>query len=242
MFNKINGGDEMPNKMAGFWIRLVANFIDSILIAVIGFVLGLVLAITNNEHFLVDYSVDAINFLYLLLLPVLWYGYTLGKKALNIRIVKVDTSNVTLWTMIKRNVISTIVYLLPLFISFFIAILTFGNNLGAILDELTHGTMETPPVSKLDETVVIFSVIILIGILMTFLLFAISAFMVGLREDKRSIHDLIAGTIVIKGSPSSLHKIETDPESTTNTNNDLSLPTLETNNSNEPPTNNDNKS
>lgn len=86
--------------------------------------------------------------MYYLLLPIFWYGYTVGKKALGIRIARVDGEKLGFGTMFMREVVANLVY-----------VLTFG-----------------------------------IGII-------ISAFMVGIRNDKRSIHDLIAGTYVTYDDP-----------------------------------------
>ena len=86
---------------------------------------------------------DGANFLYQLILPVLWAGYTLGKRAMGIQIVKLDDTPPTLGTMLMRNVVAGLIY-----------VLTLG-----------------------------------IGLI-------ISAFMVGLGEEKRAIHDYMAGTYV----------------------------------------------
>src|SRR4051794_34607574 len=83
------------------------------------------------------------SYVYFILLPTLWVGYTVGKKIVGIRVVNLDESDVSFWTMIKRHLIAGIFYML-----------TFG-----------------------------------IGVI-------VSAFMVGIREDKRAIHDFIAGTYV----------------------------------------------
>lgn len=87
---------------------------------------------------------------YYVLIPIFWYGYTVGKRFCGIRIVKLNGDDVTLGTMLLREVLGAIIYSI-----------TFG--IAAI----------------------------------------VSAFMVGLREDKRSIHDLIAGTYVTYSLPES---------------------------------------
>ncbi|SDY20207.1 RDD family protein [Salimicrobium album] len=128
---------------AGFWVRLGANILDSLIIGVILALLAFIVYgdITRlNERS----PLDALSFLYSLLLPVFWRGYVIGKKLMGVRIVKVSGEDVTIGNMLLRIVVGGIVY-----------ILTLG-----------------------------------IGVI-------VSAFMVGLREDKRAIHDLIAGTQVI---------------------------------------------
>lgn len=89
-----------------------------------------------------------LEMLYYLLLPVFWYGYTVGKRAVGIRIAREDGEKVGIGTMLMRDLVAGLVY-----------VLTLG-----------------------------------IGII-------VSAFMVGLREDKRAIHDFVAGTYVTYDKP-----------------------------------------
>ncbi|GED30749.1 hypothetical protein BCE02nite_18900 [Brevibacillus centrosporus] len=92
---------------------------------------------------------NLVSILYSLLLPVFWYGYTVGKRIVGIRIVKMDGSPVGIGTMLLRIVVGCwLIYTVTL-------------GIGAI----------------------------------------ISAIMVGVREDKRAIHDLIAGTYVTSDRP-----------------------------------------
>ncbi|AKG05456.1 hypothetical protein AAV35_012210 [Salimicrobium jeotgali] len=128
---------------AGFWVRLGANILDSLIIGVILALLAFIVYgdITRAGE---ASALDALSFLYSLLLPVFWRGYVIGKKLMGVRIVKVSGEDVTIGNMLLRIVVGGIVY-----------VLTIG-----------------------------------IGVI-------VSAFMVGLREDKRAIHDLIAGTQVI---------------------------------------------
>lgn len=128
---------------AGFWIRFGASLLD-------GIIMGLPLAIIS---YLIFGDGDTWfttlgSYLYFILLPTFWVGYTVGKKILGIRIVKLDDTDVSLWTMIMRHLIAGLVYALTL-------------GIGVI----------------------------------------VSAFMVGIREDKRAIHDFIAGTYVSYNPP-----------------------------------------
>lgn len=128
-------------RKAGFWIRLGANLLDGIIVGIPLAILAYIIDGGVNEGF----TDDILSFLYALLLPVIWNGYTIGKRLCGIRIRRVsDFSPPGIGTMLLRNVVSGIVYGL-----------TFGI-----------------------ATIV-------------------SAFMIGLREDKRSIHDFIAGTEVV---------------------------------------------
>lgn len=123
---------------AGFWIRFGASFLD-------GIIMGLPLAIISYLIFGESdtWFTTLGSYVYFILLPTLWVGYTVGKKIVGIRVVNLDESDVSFWTMIKRHLIAGIFYML-----------TFG-----------------------------------VGVI-------VSAFMVGIREDKRAIHDFIAGTYV----------------------------------------------
>ncbi|KHF39964.1 RDD family protein [Halalkalibacter okhensis] len=131
---------------AGFWVRLGAGILDSVILFI---VLGFISLIFYGQFYMDRFSIiDTVNLLYYLFLPVFWYGYTLGKRALGIRIARIDGEKVGIGTMLLRDIIGGFVYAITLGI-----------------------------------TVII------------------SAFMVGFREDKRSIHDLIAGTYVTYDPP-----------------------------------------
>lgn len=141
----------MNTERAGFWIRLLAAILDGIIIGVIASILNAILGIDVD---VTDAGVEGrgvqgiLEFLYMLIVPVIWVGYTIGKRITGIRIVKVDGSNVTIGTMLMRTLVSGIVY-----------VLTLG-----------------------------------IGLI-------VNAFMVGIRQDRRAIHDFIAGTYVTKSRP-----------------------------------------
>jgi uncharacterized RDD family membrane protein YckC len=127
---------------AGFWERFFAIILDGLLVQ---------LPIVVVFYLIFGYKgviPDILMFLYGIILPVVWYGYTVGKKIMGIRIVKVNGEPVGIGTMLLRDLVSGIVYTL-----------TFG--IAAI----------------------------------------VSVFMVALREDKRAIHDFIAGTCVTFHEP-----------------------------------------
>ncbi|BCB02398.1 RDD family protein [Bacillus sp. KH172YL63] len=133
---------------AGFWIRLgagIANglFINLPLLILVGII---------TDDFDPDNSiVSLILFLYLLLTPVFWKGYDVGKKTMGIRIVKKDGSNVHIGNMLMRNAVAGLFYIITL-------------GFGVLL----------------------------------------SIMFVVFREDKRAIHDLMAGTYVTKVSPAEM--------------------------------------
>ncbi|TQR20495.1 RDD family protein [Psychrobacillus vulpis] len=128
----------------GFWARLGAGLLDGIIIGIpLSIICNIILGESSNS-----WLTTITDSIYSLVVPLLWTGYTVGKRIVGIRIVKIDGSNVNFWTMFKREIIGWILYSL-----------TFG-----------------------------------IGVI-------VSAFMVGLREDKRAIHDFIAGTYVTSDPP-----------------------------------------
>ncbi|SFJ70171.1 Uncharacterized membrane protein YckC, RDD family [Halobacillus dabanensis] len=131
---------------AGFWNRLGGRLIDAVIVTVI---LGIIFWIVYGE-FLRDGSsiFDTLGVAYTVIVPVLWSGYTIGRKLVGNRIVRKDHRNVGIGKMLLREVVSAFIY---------------AFSLGIAL--------------------------------------IVSAFMVGIREDKRAIHDFIAGTYVTHNPP-----------------------------------------
>ena len=127
-------------KTAGFWIRFASLIIDGLLVIPLYLIFYMMGISKMNTEILVN----SIDFLYFIIIPVVWAGFTLGKRAVGIRIVRMDGNKVGISTTLKRYLLASIIYVITLGIAFFV-----------------------------------------------------SAFMVGLRKDKRSIHDLIAGTQVV---------------------------------------------
>jgi uncharacterized RDD family membrane protein YckC len=131
------------NEPAGFWIRFGAIILDALIIAV---PLTIISVLFTGGRATDKYVSDTLSFLYSLLTPILWNGYTIGKRICGIRIARVDDGESPgLGTMLLRNVVAGLLYA----ITFGIAVI-------------------------------------------------VSAIMVGVREDKRSLHDFIAGTEVIR--------------------------------------------
>lgn len=108
-------------------------------------IIGMIAGWGDHNQTLVS---DAISLLYSIILPVIWSGYTLGKRICGIRIVKMNGSKPGIGTMLLRVIVAGIVIAVTLGI--------------AVIA---------------------------------------SAFMVGLRQDKRAIHDFIAGTYVTYEKP-----------------------------------------
>ncbi|KAB7705971.1 RDD family protein [Bacillus aerolatus] len=134
----------MITQPAGFWRRLFANILDAIIVGVPLSVISYFIMGNWDESAITSIG----NLLYALVVPVVWAGYTIGKRILGIRIAKVNGEKLGFGAMLMRTIVAGLVY-----------VLTLG-----------------------------------IGVI-------VSAFMAGLREDKRSIHDFIAGTYVTHEKP-----------------------------------------
>ncbi|WP_202080454.1 RDD family protein [Caldalkalibacillus salinus] len=136
---------ENINYPGGFWRRLAAQILDAIIVSLpIAMLAGLIM--TNEQ--VAEALSNIMYLIYTIVIPLVWYGYTVGKRILGVRIVRKDGSPVSIGTMLLRVLVGHIVY-----------VVTLGIAL------------------------------------------VISAFMVGLREDKRAIHDMIAGTYVTTLEP-----------------------------------------
>lgn len=94
---------------AGLWVRVFARVIDGILITV---TLGILFYLFYGDFFYQGLTwVDIVGIAYVVGLPVLWSGYTLGKRAADNRIVRVDASkNVHIGTMLLREVVGGMIY------------------------------------------------------------------------------------------------------------------------------------
>ncbi|WP_254610042.1 MULTISPECIES: RDD family protein [unclassified Bacillus (in: firmicutes)] len=64
--------------------------------------------------------VNILNLLYFLIVPAIWLGFTIGKRVIEIQVIRIDGEKITLWTTCKRYLIAMIVYILTLGIGFII--------------------------------------------------------------------------------------------------------------------------
>jgi uncharacterized RDD family membrane protein YckC len=140
----MKGVFDMVSNPAGFWRRLAANLLD-------GLIVGVPLAIIS--YFITgsmegDPITSIINLAYFLLIPIYWSGYTIGKRIMGVRIVKVNGEKLGFGAMFLRTIVASLVYVVTLGIALIV-----------------------------------------------------SAIMVGVRRDKRAIHDFIAGTYVTTEKP-----------------------------------------
>lgn len=105
----------------GFWRRLIANLLDGIIISIPVSILTTFFVDWNSDD-----TVSIVQSLYLLILPVLWYGYTLGKRIMGIRIVRLDGKKVGIGTMLLRNLIGGLIYVVTLGIGLLVSAFMVG--------------------------------------------------------------------------------------------------------------------
>ena len=103
---------------AGFWIRFIANIIDSIILVVVQFVISLLIGDFVDAEVTIELI---LTFLYFVLFHALNNGQTIGKKITGIRVVSLEGGQVTIGKMIVREVFGKIISSLILLIGFLIA-------------------------------------------------------------------------------------------------------------------------
>jgi uncharacterized RDD family membrane protein YckC len=140
----MKGVFDVVSNPAGFWRRLAANLLDGLIVGV---------PLTVISYFITgsmegDPITSLINLAYFLLVPIYWSGYTIGKRIMGVRIVKVNGEKLGFGAMFLRTIVASLVYVVTLGIALIV-----------------------------------------------------SAIMVGVRQDKRAIHDFIAGTYVTTERP-----------------------------------------
>jgi uncharacterized RDD family membrane protein YckC len=175
-------GDMMNSKTpASFLSRVLASLLDGILVSVVAVILASIFQLnqTNTSSF-----EQLLRVAYMLLLPLFWYGYTIGKKSLGIRIVRKDGREISFFNSFLRA-IGSLLYLLPAVIGFFVS---FGS-------EFSHQSVEYYFLLFLSG---VFPIAFVIGAFLTVIIFFTSVSMVAFRDDRRAIHDFLAGTCVIK--------------------------------------------
>ncbi|WP_088103953.1 RDD family protein [Halalkalibacter urbisdiaboli] len=135
----------MVNRPAGFWIRLGALILDGLLISLSIYLIAMILGLGDEAREIFHGVADV---LYSLLLPVFWYGYTVGKRICGIRIVKLDGSNVGFGTMLLRYLVAGFVYVITLGIAFIVSVfmVAFRKDKRGVHDMIakTYVTYEKP--------------------------------------------------------------------------------------------------
>jgi len=80
---------------AGFWIRVLAFIIDSVILAVINLIVAAILSSSTTGRTGIQTLLGIIYFSYFWSGSSLWPGQTVGDKLLNLRVVKTDGSDIS---------------------------------------------------------------------------------------------------------------------------------------------------
>ncbi|RSK27666.1 RDD family protein [Bacillus sp. HMF5848] len=109
----------MEQHRAGFWIRFIAFFIDSIILGIVQYIVGFIIPVY-------DMTATSIISLIITFLYFVWFqsannGQTLGKKITGIRVANLDGGRVSIGKMLLREMIGKILSSLILFIGYLIA-------------------------------------------------------------------------------------------------------------------------
>lgn len=109
----------MNQRYAGFGVRLVATLIDSILLGLVQWVIGVLLKIPLGENGINFASVIAF------LISIGYYvvyqqkqGQTIGKKVMKIKVITLDGNTPTMFTFFLREVIGKLISAIILLIGY----------------------------------------------------------------------------------------------------------------------------
>jgi len=97
---------------AGFWIRVVAFIIDSIIVGVVNSIIAAILSSNTTGRSGIQTLLGIIYFTYFWSASSPWPGQTVGDKLLNLRVIRTDGSDLTIVQAFIRYV--------GLFISFIV--------------------------------------------------------------------------------------------------------------------------
>jgi uncharacterized RDD family membrane protein YckC len=81
---------------AGFWIRVLAFIIDSVILYVINLIVGVVLSPSTTGRTGIQTLLGIIYFTYFWSASSLWPGQTVGDKLLNLRVIKTDGADLSI--------------------------------------------------------------------------------------------------------------------------------------------------
>lgn len=98
----------MVRNPAGFGNRFIALLIDGFILFSLNSFVGLLVyktLIIEGFSFM-----NIIQVLYTILLPVLWHGYTIGKRAVGVRIVRTNGEDVGIGSMLLRSIVAGLFY------------------------------------------------------------------------------------------------------------------------------------
>ncbi|MFC4410339.1 RDD family protein [Chungangia koreensis] len=93
-------------RTAGFWVRLGAGLLDGLIVGLPLVLVSYLFTGTTEETPITSIG----NLLYLLIVPVIWSGYTIGKRIVGVRIVRMDGGKIGIGTMLLRTLAAGILY------------------------------------------------------------------------------------------------------------------------------------
>ena len=185
--------DTIKYRPAGFWLRLLAVLIDGIILGLLIFipVIAFVL-LTYTEPQEIELDVLGTHYFVLIFSMLVQFGYyyylysryqaTLGKMIFKMRVVNhTDPENLGSKNILIRVFVMS---LLPTLLE-----LLFGQNVSQVNDGANVTIDDISPISMIYGLVIS-------AYFVAFNL--INPFVIGLRNDKRGLHDMIAGTRVIE--------------------------------------------
>jgi len=97
---------------AGFWIRVLAFIIDSIIIAVVNEIIAAILNSSTTGRSGIQTLLGIIYFTYFWSASSPWPGQTIGDKVLNLRVIRTDGSDL--------SIVQALIRYVGLFISFIV--------------------------------------------------------------------------------------------------------------------------
>ena len=89
---------------AGFWIRVVAFIIDSIIVGVVNSIIAAILSSSTSGRTGIQTLLGIIYFTYFWSASSPWPGQTIGDKVLNLRVIRTDGSDLTIVQALIRYV------------------------------------------------------------------------------------------------------------------------------------------
>lgn len=104
---------------AKLWQRFFARIIDGLIVGVpivfiLSFTVGYDFVIDPGANFIFNILMLLLVTAYMICVPVIWYGWTIGKRLMGIRVTHVNGTEVSWQTMIKRELFILVVYTVTL--------------------------------------------------------------------------------------------------------------------------------
>ncbi|MFA5859376.1 MAG: tetratricopeptide repeat protein [Elusimicrobiota bacterium] len=158
--------------LTGFWIRLLSDIIDIIILWIVSAIIAYVFKLLRVPFLAEPNTVLLITvFLYIgILNSKVGQGQSIAKRLLNIQVVKLDGTLLSLPMSFLRSLVLMMTFFLNIIIT---------STLGILCLEWTH--------------------LLFIGTLIVFIFFSVGyIFLISFHPAKRGLHDLITGTIVIR--------------------------------------------